>query len=117
MAGCKTLALNVLSIVRHCTTSHSTTSTSLNIRYTMMCFLAQHLFQNSRLYATSFLRVMLRAVPSVDFSQWGLKLLVQQLEDSHKPVAMLALSLLSEACEDPVSWFRFEKFIYPAYFL
>ncbi|XP_066298986.1 rapamycin-insensitive companion of mTOR-like [Branchiostoma lanceolatum] len=55
--------------------------------------------ESSRLYATSFLRVLLRArVPF--FNQWGVEFLVTQLYDKSKVVAMEAIDILDEACEE-----------------
>ena len=48
------------------------------------------------------MRVLLRAkVPYIN--NWGLELLVMQLYDQSKLVAMEALSVISEACENEVS--------------
>ncbi|XP_074611135.1 rapamycin-insensitive companion of mTOR-like isoform X3 [Acropora palmata] len=53
----------------------------------------------TRLYATSHLRVLLRArVPF--FHSWGIELLVTQLYDTDTEVAMQAADVLDEACED-----------------
>ncbi len=47
------------------------------------------------------MRVLLRAgIPFL--SSWGIEMLVMQLYDQSKPVAMEALSVLSEACEEEV---------------
>ncbi|XP_019620520.1 PREDICTED: rapamycin-insensitive companion of mTOR-like [Branchiostoma belcheri] len=55
--------------------------------------------ESSRLYTTSFLRVLLRArVPF--FNQWGVEFLVTQLYDKSKTVAMEAIDILDEACEE-----------------
>lgn len=57
--------------------------------------------QSARLYAVQWLHVLLRAhVPF--FSSWGLELLNAQLYDQSKAVALEALSVLSEACEEEV---------------
>lgn len=59
------------------------------------------LFQNARLYTAKFMRVLLRAdVPFV--THWGMELLVTQLYDQSKVVAMEALDVIDEACEDEV---------------
>lgn len=64
-------------------------------------FLNVILAQNSRLYATKHLRVLLRA--NVEFfSNWGIELLVTQLHDRNKAVSVEALDILDEACEDKV---------------
>ncbi|XP_066994227.2 rapamycin-insensitive companion of mTOR [Anabrus simplex] len=53
----------------------------------------------SRLYATQFLLVLLRArLP--DFSKWGIELLVNQLYDQSRTVSLAAISILSEAAEE-----------------
>lgn len=57
--------------------------------------------ENSRLYATQFLLVLLRAgIPQ--FSNWGIKLLAKQLNDSSRAVHLFALNTLHEACEIPL---------------
>lgn len=56
--------------------------------------------ENSRLYATQFLLVLLRAgLPN--FATWGLPLLVNQLTDKSRTVRLSALCTLQEACEVP----------------
>jgi len=57
--------------------------------------------QTARLYTTGLMRVLLRAGVT-GFSTWGIEALVAQLYDSSMLVAMEALSILSEACEDYV---------------
>ena len=59
-------------------------------------------FQSARLYTANFMRVLLRARVAF-FSSWGIEMLVMQLYDQSKAVAMEALSVISEACEDEVS--------------
>ena len=59
-------------------------------------------FQTGRLYSTKFMRVLLRAKVR-SFSSWGIELLVGQLYDQSRSVALTALSILDEACEDHVS--------------
>ncbi len=60
-------------------------------------------FQSARLYTASFMRVLLRSgIPFL--SSWGIEMLVMQLYDQSKPVAMEALSVLSEACEEEVNY-------------
>lgn len=54
--------------------------------------------ESSRLYATQFLLVLLRAGLR-HFEQWGVELLVTQLFDQSKAVSLIALSILHEACE------------------
>ncbi len=47
------------------------------------------------------MRVLLRARAPF-FSSWGVEMLVMQLYDQSRQVAMEALSVLSEACEEEV---------------
>ncbi|XP_013398176.1 rapamycin-insensitive companion of mTOR isoform X2 [Lingula anatina] len=57
---------------------------------------------NARYYTASFMRVLLRAkIPF--FSTWGTDMLVTQMYDQDKKVALEALSVLDEACEDEVN--------------
>lgn len=57
--------------------------------------------KNSRLYATQFLLVLLRAgIPQ--FANWGVKLLAKQLNDPSRAVYLFALNTLHEACEIPL---------------
>lgn len=57
--------------------------------------------ENSRLYATQFLLVLLRAgIPH--FFNWGIKLLAKQLHDSSRTVQLFTLNTLHEACEIPL---------------
>lgn len=51
-----------------------------------------------RLYATQHLRVHLRAKMPV-FNSWGMELLIAQLYDLDKEVAMEAIDILDEACD------------------
>ena len=52
-----------------------------------------------RLYATSHLRVLLRA--KIPFFQiWGMELLVEQLYDKCRGIADEAVDIIEEACED-----------------
>lgn len=56
----------------------------------------------SRLYATQFMLVLLRArMPN--FEVWGLPMLVAQTKDTDRTVAMTALEILDEACHERVS--------------
>ena len=48
------------------------------------------------------MRVLLRAKVT-GFQQWGIEMLVSQLYDQSRSVAMTALSILDEACEVKVS--------------
>ncbi|XP_030749931.1 rapamycin-insensitive companion of mTOR [Sitophilus oryzae] len=56
--------------------------------------------ENSRLYATQFMLVLLR-VKSPNFASWAIRLLVRQLDDESRKVSLSALSTLHEACELP----------------
>lgn len=58
--------------------------------------------QSIRLYATSHLRVLLRAQVQY-FQHWGVEHLVCQLYDNDKQVSSEALSILDEACEDEIN--------------
>ncbi|KAJ8305360.1 hypothetical protein KUTeg_015905 [Tegillarca granosa] len=54
--------------------------------------------ESSRLYCTNLLRVLLR-IGVQGFSNWGMELLVGQLYDQSKPVAMAALNVMEESCD------------------
>ncbi|XP_053970556.1 rapamycin-insensitive companion of mTOR isoform X1 [Hylaeus volcanicus] len=54
---------------------------------------------NTRLYATQFLRLILRA-RMADAYRWAITLLSDRLSDSNKTVALTALEALHEACEE-----------------
>nr|XP_033338467.1 rapamycin-insensitive companion of mTOR isoform X1 [Megalopta genalis]XP_033338468.1 rapamycin-insensitive companion of mTOR isoform X1 [Megalopta genalis] len=56
--------------------------------------------EGTRLYATQFLRLILRARMS-DAYKWAITLLTTRLSDSSKTVALTALEALHEACEEP----------------
>ena len=56
----------------------------------------------SRLYATQFMLVLLRA-RMINFEVWGLPLLVAQTRDPDRTVALTALEILDEACYERVS--------------
>lgn len=61
-------------------------------------FLFHHPEENVRIYATNFLRVLLRAnVP--DFAAWAVRLLVRQLNSSLRVVQHAAADILDEACD------------------
>ncbi|KAK3927944.1 Rapamycin-insensitive companion of mTOR [Frankliniella fusca] len=56
---------------------------------------------SSRLYATQFLVVLLRArVPN--FHEWGIPLIVNQVRDKSKSVRLAALNILDEACDENI---------------
>ena len=54
--------------------------------------------ESARLYATNFLRVLLRSEMS-DFHKWIIELLVQQLNDDSQSVCLSAIDILDEACD------------------
>ncbi|XP_070563534.1 rapamycin-insensitive companion of mTOR-like isoform X2 [Ptychodera flava] len=54
--------------------------------------------ESVQLYATSHMRVLLRAKAPF-FSSWGMELLVTQLYDKSREVAMEAIDIIDEACE------------------
>lgn len=53
---------------------------------------------SARLYATNFLRVLLRT-EMPDFHKWVIELLVQQLSDENLSVSLSAVDILDEACD------------------
>ncbi|KOC64221.1 Rapamycin-insensitive companion of mTOR [Habropoda laboriosa] len=55
---------------------------------------------STRLYATQFLRLILRA-RMADAYRWAILLLSDRLSDSNKTIALTALEALHEACEEP----------------
>lgn len=54
--------------------------------------------ESARLYATNYLRVLLRA-GVCDFSKWAIELLVLQLYDKSSAVSLAAIDVLDEACD------------------
>uniref|UniRef100_A0A2C9LNG1 Rapamycin-insensitive companion of mTOR n=1 Tax=Biomphalaria glabrata TaxID=6526 RepID=A0A2C9LNG1_BIOGL len=52
-----------------------------------------------RLYATKLLRVLMRAC-TPGLSTWGIELLITQLYDPEKSIAMSAVNILDEACDN-----------------
>ncbi|ESO86448.1 hypothetical protein LOTGIDRAFT_129240 [Lottia gigantea] len=58
--------------------------------------------ESARLYATKFLRVLLRTGVN-GFDVWGLQYLVTQMYDPSQVVAMSALHILDEACDIPAN--------------
>lgn len=54
------------------------------------------------MYATQFLRVLVRC-RAKDFTKWGIELLVGQLDDPTKLVALTALDILDEAMDHEVN--------------
>lgn len=61
-------------------------------------FLFHHPEENVRIYATNFLRVLLRANVT-DFSSWAIELLVRQLDSPIRVVQNTAADILDEACD------------------
>ncbi|KAI1280892.1 Rapamycin-insensitive companion of mTOR [Halotydeus destructor] len=55
--------------------------------------------ESARLYATNFLRVLLRT-NTTDFKIWGIQLLLQQLNDSNSTISKVAADILNEACDN-----------------
>jgi len=58
--------------------------------------------ESSRLYATEYMVVHLRA-KTQEFALWALRPLLGQLEDNSYAVRSAALNLLDEACDNAVS--------------
>lgn len=55
----------------------------------------------SRLYATQFLLVLLRArLPTVE--EWGIQLLMEQLQDKDRSIVLATLDILEETCHENV---------------
>lgn len=54
--------------------------------------------ESARLYATNFMRVLLRA-GFIDFRKWALELLTQQLSDESQAVVLAAIDILDECCD------------------
>lgn len=61
-------------------------------------FLFDHPEESVRLYATNFLRVLLRANVQ-DYSHWAMELLVKQLCSSMRVIHFAAADILDEACD------------------
>nr|XP_050846780.1 rapamycin-insensitive companion of mTOR isoform X2 [Vespula vulgaris] len=61
--------------------------------------IAESSLESTRLYATQFLRLILRAKMS-DAYHWAMTLLTEKLTDTSKVVALTALEVLHEACEE-----------------
>jgi len=56
---------------------------------------------SSRLYATQFLQVLLRArLPT--FEEWGIPLLLKQLKDKDRAIVLASLEILEEACHENI---------------
>ena len=56
--------------------------------------------ESTRLYATQFLRIVLRT-RMMEAQQWAIGLLLNKLNDKSKVVALAALEALHEVCEEP----------------
>ncbi|CAG2101936.1 unnamed protein product [Medioppia subpectinata] len=54
--------------------------------------------ETARLYATNYLRVLLRA-QVCDYSKWAIELLVLQLYDKYAAVSLAAIDILQESCD------------------
>ncbi|XP_064086614.1 rapamycin-insensitive companion of mTOR-like [Macrobrachium nipponense] len=55
--------------------------------------------ESARMYATQFLRTLVRAGAD-NFAHWGIEMLVGQLNDESRLVALAALDVLDEACDE-----------------
>ncbi|EGG19480.1 cytosolic regulator of adenylyl cyclase [Cavenderia fasciculata] len=79
------------------------TSLDYNVPGASRHILQKILTSNSRVVrylATKYMRYLLRS-GAHDFSNWGVELLVAQLNDPDTKVSQLALNVLDEACDDP----------------
>ncbi|KAN0036442.1 hypothetical protein ACTFIV_001735 [Dictyostelium citrinum] len=79
------------------------TSLDYNVNGASRTILQKILTSSSRVVrylATKYLRFLLRSGVQ-DFSNWGVELLVQQLNDVDAKVSALSLNVLDEACDDP----------------
>ncbi|KAB7494664.1 Rapamycin-insensitive companion of mTOR [Armadillidium nasatum] len=65
---------------------------------TILSKILTHKKDGNRMYATQFLRVLVRC-HAKDFTKWGIELLVGQLDDPSKLVALTALDILDEAMD------------------
>ena len=59
--------------------------------------------ESIRMYSTQHLRTLLR-IGAEHFKRWGVELLVGQLFDESRLVALAALEILDEACDNSVSY-------------
>lgn len=69
----------------------------------------------SRLYATRFLRVLLRTPlrKHLNYAAWVIELLVNQLHDEDKAISLAAINALDEACDCKVIIFiLYVKFVW-----
>ncbi|KAG7212743.1 hypothetical protein KM043_013008 [Ampulex compressa] len=69
-------------------------------RKVMSKIITEAALESTRLYATQFLRLILRA-RMADAFRWAMILLSDRLSDTSKTVALTALEVLHEACEEP----------------
>lgn len=69
-------------------------------RKVMNKIISEASLESTRLYATQFLRLILRA-KMADAYQWALNILLGRLADTSKTVSLAALDALHEACEEP----------------
>ncbi|XP_076687227.1 rapamycin-insensitive companion of Tor [Andrena cerasifolii] len=69
-------------------------------RKVMTKIITEAALDSTRLYATQFLRLILRA-RMADAYRWAITLLTDRLSDSNKTIALTALEALHEACEEP----------------
>lgn len=69
-------------------------------RLTLKTIISASNQESTRLYATQFLRVIVRA-NAIEASKWAVSLLLGRLDDPCKEVAFAALDALHEACEEP----------------
>ncbi|XP_043466868.1 rapamycin-insensitive companion of mTOR [Leptopilina heterotoma] len=69
-------------------------------RKVMNKIISESSLESTRLYATQFLRCILRAKMK-DAFQWAITILSERLSDTSKAVASAALDILHEACEEP----------------
>lgn len=62
--------------------------------------------QASRLYATQFLLVLLRArIPN--FEEWGIPLILNQLKDKDRAIMLATLEIIEEACHENIYLLEF----------
>lgn len=85
--------------VKLITSSLDYTGDGMN-RKVMNKIISESSLESTRLYATQFLRCILRAKMK-DASQWAITNLSGRLSDNSKTVASAALDVLHEVCEEP----------------
>ncbi|XP_043271902.1 rapamycin-insensitive companion of mTOR isoform X2 [Venturia canescens] len=69
-------------------------------RKVMSTIISEAAIENTRLYATLFLRLILSA-KMIDAHQWAIALLCSRIIDNSKLVASAALDILHDACNEP----------------